>query len=92
MVRVIYTEFALDDLRKIRAYIAQDNPEAGRRLLKRIDQRCRLLADTPLSGTSVSEFMDKPLTHAFDWSDAGYSAPFHRRLSLARHGTQRDRF
>ncbi len=53
-----YTPLASTDVDSIWDYIAKDNPEAARGLLRRIDERCRLLAENPYSGTSASDLLE----------------------------------
>jgi toxin ParE1/3/4 len=55
MARLTITESARADLRKIRAYIAKDNPRAARRVIERVRAKARLLAETPGIGRSREE-------------------------------------
>ena len=52
MARLTVTESARADLREIRAYIAQDNPAAARRVVERLRAQARNLAATPGIGRS----------------------------------------
>jgi len=52
MARVIRSPLAEEDYREIWRYIAQDNPDAADRVLRRIDEKLLLYADNPLIGTS----------------------------------------
>jgi len=45
------------DLRDIVAFIAEDKPEAARRWLAKIKEKCRLLAKTPELGERRPEFL-----------------------------------
>jgi len=47
---------ALQDLREIRDYVSQDDPNAARRLALRIRKGVEHLADHPRSGRVVPEF------------------------------------
>jgi toxin ParE1/3/4 len=49
-MKVVYVRGALKDLETIRAYIAQDNPEAARRVIARIGQSASRLETFPYSG------------------------------------------
>jgi toxin ParE1/3/4 len=53
---LIQTDQALADLANIWAYVAQDDPEAATRLLRKIDSRVRLLANYPLLGELDQRF------------------------------------
>ena len=52
MARVIRSPLAEEDYREIWRYIAQDNPDAADRLLRRIDEKLLLYAEYPRMGTS----------------------------------------
>jgi toxin ParE1/3/4 len=52
MARVVKRPQAEADLDDMWWHIAQDNPDAADRLLDTIDERCALLAQFPLVGTS----------------------------------------
>ncbi|TKB66943.1 MAG: type II toxin-antitoxin system RelE/ParE family toxin [Nitrospira sp.] len=55
MAEVIWTEPALNDLDAIADYIALDNPEAARRLVRKIFRHVGQLADYPRSGSKPPE-------------------------------------
>jgi toxin ParE1/3/4 len=55
MAELIWTEPALYDLDAIADYIALDNPQAARRLVKRVFQRIEQLAEQPESGSRPPE-------------------------------------
>lgn len=59
MARLIWTEPALSDLDAIADYIALDNPQAARALVRRIYRHVGQLARYPNSGTRIPEF-DSP--------------------------------
>src|SRR3954466_15175904 len=52
MARLTITTLARADLTEIRDYIARDNPTAARRLIERLRDRARALAETPGIGRS----------------------------------------
>ncbi len=56
-LRVLKRPLAEYDLDDIWWYIAQDNPEAADRLLDRIEERCRALAQFPEMGVNREELM-----------------------------------
>lgn len=55
MTRVVWTRPARDDLREIRAYIAQDSERYARVVIERLLAAVRRLRDYPLSGRVVPE-------------------------------------
>jgi len=56
MARVIWTEPALADLDAIADYIALDNPEAAKALVRNVCRRVEQLTDFHLSGFKPREF------------------------------------
>lgn len=52
MSRLIWTPEALDDIKRLRAFLARQNPEAARRAISTIRQSARLLATYPEIGRS----------------------------------------
>ena len=55
MTRVVWTRPARDDLREIRAYIAQDSERYARVVTARVVAAVRRLREYPLSGRVVPE-------------------------------------
>lgn len=55
MPQIIRTSRAELDLAEIWTYIAQDNPDAADRVIRRIDQRLRLLVADPTMGESMEQ-------------------------------------
>lgn len=55
MAEVIWTEPALSDLDAIADYIALDNPEAARRLVRKVFRHVDQLQDHPKSGSKPEE-------------------------------------
>lgn len=55
MARLIWTEPALADLEGIADYIALDDPEAAKRLVKRVFNHVEQLVDNPKSGSVPPE-------------------------------------
>lgn len=55
-MNVHWTDTAQDHLDAIYAYIAQDSPEYGLRMVDRLTQRSKQIADAPLSGRPVPEY------------------------------------
>lgn len=49
-MRVVWTVDALNDLKSLRAYIAQDNPKAAAGVAQRIRDGVKFLATTPAMG------------------------------------------
>jgi toxin ParE1/3/4 len=60
MGRARFTPQAKADLQEINRYIAQDNPDAARRLLVQIKEQCKTLADFPEMGRLWEE-LNPPL-------------------------------
>jgi toxin ParE1/3/4 len=54
MIRVLFSELALADLKAIAAYISEDSPAAAARVINRIEEVCRKLGTMPGLGV-VSE-------------------------------------
>jgi toxin ParE1/3/4 len=55
MPRIVRTQLAESDYREIWRYIAKDNPDAGDRLLRRIDEQLALYAQHPGMGRARPE-------------------------------------
>ena len=55
MSRFIISLLAKQELKKINRYIARFNSNAARRLINRIKQQCKLLADFPEMGQKCDE-------------------------------------
>lgn len=55
MVEIVWTEPALRDLDAIADYIALDNPEAAKQLVRRVFQHVEQLAQHPESGSKPPE-------------------------------------
>ena len=55
MVEIVWTEPALRDLDSIADYIALDNPEAAKQLVRRVFQHVDQLAQHPESGSKPKE-------------------------------------
>lgn len=53
--RVVRTLLARADLDEIWDRVAEDNPEAARKLVQALMERCRLLAESPLIGRARPE-------------------------------------
>jgi toxin ParE1/3/4 len=60
MGRARFTPQAKADLQEINRYIAQDNPDAARRLMVQIKEQCKILADFPEMGRLWEE-LNPPL-------------------------------
>jgi toxin ParE1/3/4 len=56
MVKVIWTDFAIEDLRSIHDYIAQDSKTYASRFIEKIILRVDQLETHPKSGRIVPEF------------------------------------
>jgi toxin ParE1/3/4 len=56
MVKVIWTEFAIEDIRSIHTYISQDSKVYADRFIEKIISRVGQLETHPKSGRVVPEF------------------------------------
>lgn len=56
MVKLIWTEFALEDLRLIHEYISRDSKNYADRFVEKLMNRVDLLKSFPKSGRIVPEF------------------------------------
>ncbi|HEY6435854.1 MAG TPA: type II toxin-antitoxin system RelE/ParE family toxin [Ignavibacteriaceae bacterium] len=56
MVKVIWTDFAIEDLKSIHDYIAQDSKAYASRFIEKVIQRVDQLEMHPKSGRIVPEF------------------------------------
>jgi addiction module RelE/StbE family toxin len=65
-VRVVWTEFADNNLQAIYDYIAQTSPDYARRMIERITTRVDQIAAFPLSGRIVPEFHIGQLREVFE--------------------------
>jgi toxin ParE1/3/4 len=54
-MKVRFTRTAQRDLAQIHAYISQDSPDVASRLIARLIERSRGLADTPFAGRETDE-------------------------------------
>lgn len=61
MVKVIWTEFSVEDLRSIHAYISQDSKVYADRFIEKIISRVEQLETYPQSGRVVPEFHNDTL-------------------------------
>lgn len=59
--KIIWSEPALDDLRSLTAYIAEDNPSAAERMGFAMLGKTRHLAEHPLMGRMVPEIKRKEI-------------------------------
>jgi plasmid stabilization system protein ParE len=57
-MKVFWTPLARQRLAEIEAYIAQDNPQAARRMAARLVQRSRTLENPPLLGKRLAQYPD----------------------------------
>ena len=52
-MKLVYTDEAIDDLKRLRAFIAAHNPTAAARIAKELLERIGRLAEFPRMGTRV---------------------------------------
>jgi plasmid stabilization system protein ParE len=60
-VKVRWTDQAFERLAEIEAFVAQDDPKAGERLVDRLIARAEALADQPYLGRRLPELPDGDL-------------------------------
>ena len=65
MGRILRTSKARKDLSGIWAYIAQDDSDTATRHLRKLDQKVRLLSDTPSMGRERTDLADLPGLRSF---------------------------
>ena len=53
--QILWSGTALEDLKQIRAWVAQDSPDAARRLASKIRKGVESLTDFPMAGRIVPE-------------------------------------
>jgi len=56
MPAVKYTRRAIDCLREVHDYVAQESAQAAQELLNDIRMKCRTYAENPLMGTASEEY------------------------------------
>lgn len=61
MVKIIWTHFALDDLKQIHDFISKDSKAYADSVVDQIVERTGQLENLPLSGRSVPEFQTEIL-------------------------------
>ena len=61
MVKVIWTEFALEDLKAIHEYISQDSKVYADKFIEKLINRVDQLENFPESGRSVPEFSSETI-------------------------------
>lgn len=58
MIRLAFSRTALYDLKRLRAFIAEKNPNAAIQIATQLKQRIERLRDFPLMGKPVEDFKD----------------------------------
>ena len=66
MVKIIWTEFALEDLRSIHSYISQDSKYYADRFVEKLISRIDQLEEYPQSGRIVPEFQNDSIRELID--------------------------
>lgn len=74
MPRVIYSQSALRDLRRLREFLQSKNPLAARRAGKAIIQATEALADQPQIGRPVEGMEPEYREWPVNFGDSGYLA------------------
>lgn len=89
MSEVIHSPRSRLDLLEIAGEIARDNPEAADRLLLRIEDRLRLLADNPMMGEARPDIQES-LRSVSVGNYVIYFAPRNNGIELVRviHGAR----
>ena len=76
MAKLVFAPLAEQDLDEILEYISRDKPEAARRWVQRIREKCFILAENPQIGELRSEFK----TGEFRCSMVGEYVIFYRPI------------
>ena len=61
MVQIVYTREAIEDLQRLRGFIAEKNPRAAKRIAQELILRITALQDMPLMGRPVSAAPDSEI-------------------------------
>ena len=61
MVKIVWTELAVDDLKEIHDFIAKNSPRFASITIDKIYQRAQLIADNPFIGRIVPEINNEPI-------------------------------
>jgi addiction module RelE/StbE family toxin len=61
MVKIVWSDLAIDDLKSIHEYISKDSPRYADKMIERILKRVEQLENFPQSGRVVPEFNQKTL-------------------------------
>jgi toxin ParE1/3/4 len=61
MAKISWSNLALDDLRSIYDYVAQDSPKYADRLIDKVIERVDALEQHPMIGRKVPEFDDEAI-------------------------------
>jgi len=61
MVKIVWTELAVDDLKEIHDFIAKNSPRFASITIDKIYQRAQLIADNPFLGRIVPEINNEPI-------------------------------
>ncbi|MEB2779520.1 type II toxin-antitoxin system RelE/ParE family toxin [Algoriphagus sp. C2-6-M1] len=66
MVKLIWTELALEDLKEIHEYIARDSKIYAKRQVAKIIKKAEKIYQQPLSGRVVPEFSNERIREIFE--------------------------
>jgi len=58
MIEIIYTQEAIEDLQRLRDFIAKKNPASAQRIAQDLIRRIKALQDMPMMGHPVSSAPD----------------------------------
>jgi addiction module RelE/StbE family toxin len=61
-MKIIYTQQAVNDLKRLRDFIKQGNPHAAQEISKRLIQAINRLVDFPLLGRKAKENNNNPIS------------------------------
>jgi addiction module RelE/StbE family toxin len=75
---VEWTSTARYDLEEIIEYIAQDNIDAALRVLDRIEERAKKLADLSLRGRLLPELLDTGISHYRELIESPWRIVYHQ--------------
>ena len=85
MVKIVWTDDAIEDLSEIFDYISKDSPPAAKRLANKLIQKVDVLVNFPKSGRIVPEFQDEQIRELIQ---GNYRIVYHLQSEIEIHITR----
>lgn len=79
MVKIVWTDDAIQDLEEIFNYISKDSPISAKRLIERLLQKVEMLQDFPKLGRMVPEFEKESIRELIEGS---YRIIYHLKTEI----------